>query len=108
VLRDLIQMSAHAWHLKLDLALVDLVMAVLTQGKEIRQGILPSLLPIDDVVSFQATVVLPTLLACVPVTQETGHTQILIESGGVLVLRTVERRGIESGDIDLDILNDDG
>src|SRR6266446_7992434 len=60
---DLIQVAAHSRCLKPDLALVDLVVTVLTQTQQVRQGVFSPLLTENEVVRLQAAVSCATLLA---------------------------------------------
>jgi len=73
-LSNLIQATAHPRLLKLDFALVDLLMAVFAQTEQIGKRILAAVFFEDDMVSLQADVFLAALLARVPIAHEAGET----------------------------------
>src|SRR5581483_2971442 len=63
----LIQMSTDPLHFERHLAIVDLMVTGFTQAQQVLQGIFPPMLTIDNVMSFQASVFLATVLALITI-----------------------------------------
>src|SRR5260221_4387702 len=57
--------------------------------------------------SLQTTPLFPALLARVPIPHQAGDTQIFVQPRWLLILAPLQFRVIESGDVYLDILDDE-
>jgi hypothetical protein len=81
-------------------------MTIRTQRYEIRQGILPSVFPMDDVVCFQS---LPrassALLALKAIPHQAGDPQVLIQAGRGLIVPAVQSWIVQTGKVYLNILD---
>jgi hypothetical protein len=87
---------------------MQVMMACFTQRQHIRKRILPTMFAEDQMMSFKASVFLPTLLARVVVAHQAGDTHIFIEPRGVLIARSAQGGVIEASDIYLYIFSRDG
>src|SRR5450759_3840076 len=103
----LIQMSAYPGHLQGDFPLVELVMTGLAEGQQVGQRILPTMLPIHNMMSFQATVQLPTLLALIAISHQAGDAQIFVQARRILVLTAFQVRVVETGKVYLNVFYHD-
>lgn len=106
-LSNLIQVSAYPGHLQGDFPLMELVMTWLAQGQQVGQRILATMLPIHHMMSFQATVQLPALLALIAVSHQAGDAQIFIQARRILVLTAFQVRVVETGNVYLNVFYHD-
>lgn len=106
-LRDLIEMRTRSCHLELDLALMQLKVTRLTEGEQIRQGILTTLLFEDDVVRLETNLVFAAVLTAIAISHQTGQAQVFIKPPGFLILACGQERIVQASDIDLNVLDGD-
>src|SRR5258707_10829415 len=100
-------MPTYSCHFERDCALVEFCMAGFTQSQEVRDRIFPTVLSVDKMMSLQTTPLFPALLARVPIPHQAGNTQIFVQPRWLLILAPFQFRVIESGNVYLDILDDE-
>lgn len=102
-LGNLIQVSAYPSRLQGDFPLMELVMTCLAEGQQVGQRILSTMLPIHNMMSFQATVQLPALLALIAISHKAGDAQIFVQARRILVLTAFQVRVVETGNVYLNV-----
>src|SRR5258708_23944444 len=106
-LRTLVQVRTRSCLLGRLFAWVEFCRAGFTQGQEVRDRIFPAVLSVDKMMSLQTPPLFPALLARVPIPHQAGDTQIFVQPRWLLILAPLQFRVIESGDVYLDVLDDE-
>src|SRR5207248_5888465 len=98
-LGDLIQVTTHSRYLEGDFALMQSVMARLTQGEEVGQRIFATMFPEDQMMSLQPHTSFTAVLAPIAVTHQAGDAQILVKPGRVLVVTPLQLGVIQASNV---------
>jgi hypothetical protein len=105
-LGNLVQMTTYTCYPERDFALVQLVMAPLTERQEIGQSVFAAMSTEDEMMGFQFSATLTAVLTPIPIAHQTGHAQILIQPCRILVLTSLEVWVVQTSNIHLDVLDD--
>jgi len=105
-LGNLVQMTTYPCYLERDFALVQLMMAMLTERQQIGQRVFAASSTEDEMMGFQSALTLAAGLAAIPIAHEAGHAQVLIQPRWILVLTSLEFGVVQTGNIHLDVLDD--